>query len=309
MKQWAGKILTGCNGNELLQKLINEANAQCIHRANEATGLKFKCYSPWMSHAFKRSEWSYLHHDFTEPTLPSDERLIALSLAFDDDGPLRAIDPSNLDRQICFDQPLVIDEFRSRVSGYLKIVQNLGSDYSGRLNALVQEIIPLRKIKADAPIRFDGEGMTTQCYRGGIFLTLAKKSERHECENLLNFVHELGHQSFNLLLTSDSVVAGNIYSPAYSPVRKTMRPGILAFHALVAVAYMVELMARAPNIFLSTSDSRWVRQRYLKLMRDLEYGLASVRTLSLTEVGKEVVQEFEALFSFAQVGSRDYKYN
>jgi len=300
MKNWQGTLLTGHNGERFLSRMAEIAHAQSLERTESATGQKFSSYRPWMSHSVKRLSWSHLHQEQAGLTIPTGDRLRILSEAFNEGGALKAIDPSNEDREINFDHPLVIEDFRSKISKYLSEVSGLGEDYRNRLSALVQEVIPLRKITPDLPVRFDGEGMTTQCYRGGVFLTLAQESDRHHCENLVNLIHEIGHQAFNLLLCSDTVVSGDLNTPAYSPVRKTMRPGILAVHALVAVAYMVELMARAPELFLKDSSPKWVRERFLGLTNDLEYGLATVRSLPLTPVGTELINEFYSLHQFSR---------
>ncbi len=307
MKSWEGCILTGRAGASILERMSEKAQLQALQRSIETTGRTYKSYSPWMSNAAMRPKWSSLHVDHIGPTIPTIERLKDLADAFNDHGPLKAIDPSNTDREVNFDQSQVITLFRERASRYIGELSGLGDDYGIRLRSLVQEVIPLRKIRADMPVRFDGEGMTTQCYRGGVFLTLAHASERNHCEDLLNIIHEVGHQAFNLILCSDQVVEGDIYSPAYSPVRKTMRPGILAVHALVAVVYMVELMVRCPHLFLKHSDRNWVGRRFAGLLADFEFGLASMRSLPLTSIGLQLAEEFESLHRFASRECHEYK--
>ena len=179
MSAWPGLLITGSNGQAFIRQMSNRAKIQAMQRSMETTGFSFANYSPWMSHARRRNEWSLLHSNATGVAIPTDERLRLLAHAFNENGPLRAIDPSNTDREINHDHSAEIERFRDRLGVYISQIQTLDLDFSGRLNDLVQEVVPLRKILPDMPVRFDGEGMTTQCYRGCVFLTLAHESDHH----------------------------------------------------------------------------------------------------------------------------------
>jgi hypothetical protein len=295
MIKWSGHLITGERGAAVLALLSETANAQALSRAIDATGGEYSRYEPWMSNASKRSVWVRLQGG--GPLVPEVERLRLMKAVFHEGGPLRAIHPDNIAQEVDCDARARA-AFCSTTEKYIADLIT-APDYGNRLSALLRELIPLTTVPGFLG-RSDGEGLSSQLYQGGVFIKLAEPSDHADCENLLNLVHELGHQALNLILNSDPLICGDVSKPVYSVIRKTFRPGIMSFHALAAVAYMLELILRAPELFYATSNPVWVAERIRNLRSDMELGLATVREMPLTQVGRELVEEFESLL---QLGS------
>jgi HEXXH motif-containing protein len=298
MITWKGRALTGPAGAEILTDLAKTADFQSLQRSEEANQTKFSHFEPWMSNAAKRAEWSDLQR--SRSLVPPPEDLKKLKKMLNDGGPLRAISPVNVSQDVADSDGDLYQSFCSQALWLSDTIKKVSVDHDARLNAMLVEVIPLGTSSSKYASRADGEGLSSQTYRGAVFLKLADESAYSNCEDLLNFIHELGHQAFNLILNADPIVSGDAEQQVYSVIRKTMRPGVMSFHALAAVAYMLELMVRAPQLFCIDSEPTWATARFDGLINDMETGLATIKPLALTSWGKTILLEFEELAKFAR---------
>jgi hypothetical protein len=78
----------------------------------------------------------------------------------------------------------------------------------------------------------------------------------------------------------------------YSPIRKTMRPGIKCMHALVALAFMVRFLRRIIEIKSDLTEREWlfvVEQKSI-LERDIKLGLQYMNPKNCSKVGLVVLK-------------------
>lgn len=301
MSSWKGSFITGPKGSARLKALALKLDEQVLERTNAVVEGEFTQYQPWMSNAQMRTSWSSLG-SYSSRIITDKDYLKALSGFFEEDSfPMRAIHPENRSQAIEFSDSERISQFHDNMDQYIEMLTSLGLDYQERLDALVRQLIPLTVASPELSQRFDGEGLSTLLFRGGIFLNLAKESDRQHTENLLNLVHELGHQALDTYLLCDQIIVGDPETPSYSVVRKTFRPGILSIHALAATAYMVELMLRGWRLLSQLSGHDQIKKRYAELLSDLSLGIGQAKALPLTPTGREIMSEFETLFNAAQI--------
>ena len=135
-----------------------------------------------------------------------------------------------------------------------------------------------------------------------MFLTLPTKSNEAQLELLLNIVHEMGHLALTTYQNYDSIIAKDIEMPLYSVIRKTKRPGILAFHAMIATVYMLEFLIdlKESNIEIITSKE-YINKRAKGLIKSLKDALNIFKNVELTKLGTEIFHESYGIFALAQL--------
>jgi hypothetical protein len=106
----------------------------------------------------------------------------------------------------------------------------------------------------------------------------------------------MGHQALGIYQASDSILT-DPKTPVYSAVRKTIRPGIHSFHAMVALAYMVDyLQARMGNAAnLSGNQISYFQFRLEELGAGLKIAVSSFEKVALTAVGECIYSDCVSL--------------
>lgn len=86
--------------------------------------------------------------------------------------------------------------------------------------------------------RQDGNSFTDPDFLGAIFTSIDPRSPFPDITLNITFAHELGHLCLMFYQFSGDLFFGN-KKEVYSGVRKTTRPIVAAFHAAVALTYMI----------------------------------------------------------------------
>lgn len=123
-----------------------------------------------------------------------------------------------------------------------------------------------------------------------MFLSIPRMLEFRDLELSINLAHEMGHQALMVLQAADRIVAGDLGMPIFSGVRKTNRPAIQSFHAMIALSFMVEYTAtrlQCPGP-LTEVEQTYLRKRFQELAEDLKVSLAAFEDVSLTPVGERL---------------------
>ena len=263
--------------------------------ARNFKGSTFLSYSPWMSFVEEREA---LHSYFAPPA----------SQVSVDKGLLRELRRLFWTRPRCplgrtsvtFPWISIDTQAGSRnLDLYfeaVELVSSSGEAWRRRVNVLAKTIVPLKTLSPRA--RPGGVGFSTQLIKGAVFLSRPNLGKLSAIELAINLAHEIGHQSLNIYLASDRVIAGKIDAPVYSAIRKTKRPAILSFHAMVALALIVDFSrARlaSPGGGLSDIEHDYLAGQLKIFEASLKIAIKSFGPIQLTQLGQELLAEFQNL--------------
>ncbi len=198
------------------------------------------------------------------------------------------------------DDPSKIDQFNFETEKVIRELSTLNNSWSKRLITLISEIIP-RTSSNPETLRENGTGLSTHYYRKGVFLSLPKKKHNLQIELLLNLVHEMGHQALINYQKQDKIIKSPHDESIFSVVRKTNRPAILSFHAMVATMYMTELIATSYEKLLELATPEYLKVRFHGLIKDLKDSIKHLEKLEFTQLGQNMMNESRALYIFSSM--------
>jgi hypothetical protein len=182
----------------------------------------------------------------------------------------------------------------------IDLVATTNDSWKIRFQSLARFIVPLKTIGKG--VRVGGVGFSSEFAKGAIFLSIPKTEKFPEIELSINLAHEMGHQSLMIFQSGDRIIDGDLGLPVFSGVRKTNRPAIQSFHAMIALVSMVEYaLSRLDNpIPLSVDGQRYLRNRLEALLRDLAVAVAGFTNIPLTRIGQVLYGESRSLLAKAE---------
>ena len=186
----------------------------------------------------------------------------------------------------------ILMEGNSEIYDAFKIIESSCPWLWNNFEEIITSIVP---VKSKTKIRSIG-GATDYYLTGMIFFSFYEKPFSVE-ELAISFAHELGH---NMLMIYQAgmipVEKFELDKKVYSGVRKTNRPTLGAFHAAVALGYMVTLCNTASkNENLEESQRRFFSERHGQYISDLSDGLKALSEVKLSNLGKCIVEELNSL--------------
>ncbi|MBC7457958.1 MAG: hypothetical protein H7235_06745 [Bdellovibrionaceae bacterium] len=156
------------------------------------------------------------------------------------------------------------------------------------LDSSVKFFVPLIGVSSKDELRSGGSGKSAHWLKGAIFLSLPTTPKNSILELALNIVHELGHQILMVYQDADQILI-NPNEEIYSSVRKTKRPAIMSFHALIAVYFMLFFLK---NLSVADEDQRdFINERQKILYSDFVGGAFALKDASFTPVGLALFHE------------------
>lgn len=184
----------------------------------------------------------------------------------------------------------------------IDLVVTADGSWDERFAALVRMIVPLKTIGKN--VRRGGVGFSSEYAKGAIFLSIPRQAEHADVELSINLAHEMGHQALMVYQASDQIIEGNLGLPVYSGVRKTNRPAIQSFHAMIALAFMVEYVNdRLTQDRLRRSDAFvYLERRGEELIADFEVAIEAFKGVVLTPIGQKLYAECRELLRSVKPG-------
>ena len=123
----------------------------------------------------------------------------------------------------------------SQLNDALALILRRSDFFVELIRRFLRVIVPLRPVGKDL-----GHGCTVELWRGVVFVGPCTK-DPDPIVLAMGLVHELAHGIMSLLNASDPLILVDADGLVYSPIRQARRPRILAFHALLALTFMVRL--------------------------------------------------------------------
>lgn len=200
--------------------------------------------------------------------------------------PFGKVDKDSIVGEVCVSE-YEIEKFNLEINDALKLVRN-----SPSLRCLVDSAVKFYVPLAGLSLREQGSGKSCHWLKGAVFLSVPQSGNYKTFELALNLVHELGHQVLMLFQDCDPIMS-DIRLPVYSAIRKTQRPAILSFHALIAIYFMLHL---CKSVLSSEEvvDLQYRRHIYMKaetLSSDLIAGAYSLRHIEFSPLGLSLMDE------------------
>lgn len=178
------------------------------------------------------------------------------------------------------------------------LVLQAGNPWKKNFSSLVRLLIPLHAT-GEVP-RQGGVGFSTEHMKGAVFLSVPSQPNHKVLELAINLVHEMGHQALMIYQASDAILNCELGKPVFSGVRKTFRPAIHSFHALIALSFMVDFLnAISLKPIFSEEEFAYLRSRHIELSSDLETALRGFQKIPLTKVGEKLYDEANCVFKVA----------
>lgn len=184
----------------------------------------------------------------------------------------------------------------------IQLVVTTDDSWQQRFDSLVRMIVPLKTIGKN--VRRGGVGFSSEYAKGAIFLSIPRQKEFPEIELSINLAHEMGHQALMVYQAADQIIEGDLGLPVYSGVRKTNRPAIQSFHAMIALAFMVEYVTKRMMRDHSSADaaSIYLGQQKAVLVTDFEVAIKAFDGIALTPIGQKLYGECQELLQFVRDG-------
>lgn len=299
--EWQGRWLTGSRGTERVVTLSEQLALQTKQCAEITTMQQFPCYQPWMCCPARYDVWSVspyvqaMGDRATSPAVVDPQQLQFLQHAFSTapEQPFGHLKTGQTNFRICDSLSADLLQYSTELNAAIFLLTTADTTLAVRWQHLVCQVIPLGPLESGTPVRREGYGMSNHLYRGGIFVGLPSVFPGSTIELAINLAHELGHQAAMVYQYADCLLETEHATPVYSAVRKTERPAIMSFHAVVALLYMVEFLWHARRLVKIPADAAYAGQRWKTLREDLAMGLAALQSLQLSVLGKGMLQECE----------------
>lgn len=162
---------------------------------------------------------------------------------------------------------------------------------------MVEAVIPIEHYRNGLPHR---RGFSSGEALGLIFTTFLERKTKHigarRAVLAVDLAHEIGHHALMLYQLGDPIFVSPADAPVYSAVRQSARPAIMALHANVAAAYMIETCL---GILHDRTQSNADEKVYaLASLSDFEtqqrLGLESLRAqCRFTRLGELIMRDLE----------------
>lgn len=288
-----GTWVTGSVGTVNLKNFTDQLHGKYLSKINQELNFNVNRYEPWMSLQTDRIHNKLIGH-FSGPVwiVSDQERLRLLS-------EILSSNFANLERFKIPESNEIPQDFSSAIGSALDLIYSVHSKWKLRFESLIQIISPLAS-KDNTPLREMGSGTSVHWFKGCIFVSLPKKFAYRDIELSINLVHELGHQALMIYQNCDPILISDPMTPVYSAVRLTHRPALLSFHALIALAYMVEYLN---ELVLALDGERrvYAQHRGKELRSALKDGLERFEGIQFTTFGYALMSEFKQLLESKHV--------
>lgn len=254
---------------------------------------EFKNYYPWMdAYEEHKNTKLFVKHQVLGPLLIDSFILNEIESVYrENDNPLGLMLPEEKSFRI---SRFVSDENLQKYVDGFELFSSTGEYWRGLYSTLCQFIVPIYSTRQN--VRTGGVGFSSLRARGTIFLSLPSDVNLNQIHLAINLAHELGHQTLMIFQGADSILKGELTRPLYSVIRKTMRPAINSFHAVVAAAFMLKFVS---DILLGNrllpAERIYCENYRGELIECLSQGIETCNQLQFTPIGQKLLCECKDL--------------
>ena len=274
--------LTGNTGTNKIALLSGRFESVCLDRVNNNSTVVYPDYTPFMSLNDGRENLPRLLLEKKSLLVKDNDYLKHLSDFYSPPANNRLGDKNTV--EFGFDQSkeeifdAALEFFISNNSFVVDIFKSI-----------VKNIIPMRTIESE--VRKEGVGNSNRESIGALYLSAPSAEPKH-LQLAINIAHEVGHQALMLYQTSDSIIhPAELTRNVYSAVRRTDRPAIQSFHALVAVVYMRDFVNSIDLSKLNDSEKNFIERQHIQFIGWLKANIWDFKKITFTNIGKMIYDE------------------
>lgn len=274
--------LTGNTGTNKIALLSGRFESVCLDRANNNSTVVYPDYTPFMSLNDGRENLPRLLLEKKSLLVKDNDYLKHISDFYSPPANNRLGDKNTV--EFGFDQSkeeifdAALEFFISNNSFVVDIFKSI-----------VKNIIPMRTIESE--VRKEGVGNSNRESIGALYLSAPSAEPKH-LQLAINIAHEVGHQALMLYQTSDSIIhPAELTRNVYSAVRRTDRPAIQSFHALVAVVYMRDFVNSIDLSKLNDSEKNFIERQHIQFIGWLKANIWDFKKITFTNIGKMIYDE------------------
>lgn len=278
MSQW----LTGNTGVEKLALLNERFENLCLTRINKELNSNFSHYTPCMSLDKGRDKLPKILLEKQNILIKNNNYLSSLADFY--------TPPAN---QRIEGKNTVKFEFNSSngdiFNSAIEFFESSSSFVVDVYKSIITNIVPMNTIEGS--VRIEGAGNSNHESLGAIYLSVPSQHPM-EIQLAINIAHEVGHQALMLYQTSDSIIIPQeLGRNIYSAVRKTNRPAIQSFHALVALVFMRDFIASIDRTDLSQEKSVFIESQLASYNCSLKTNVLDFKNIFFTGIGNRIYEE------------------
>ncbi|MCB9092867.1 MAG: hypothetical protein H6621_00040 [Halobacteriovoraceae bacterium] len=270
------------SGVEKILELNSSLKQKTIEEFNRVSSRSEKVYSPWMCCFSDHQSLSSILWD-DNFFINNCETLNVLARAYKIPEAKQVFLNGKETKSISIDLPVQKD-YEEKFQKAFKLIQKNQSILSQLFVDLVKHVVPLRTVPN--AVQKIGVGFSSQYARGAIFLGVPSLENISYVQLAINLAHEIGHQALMIYQSADQIIENGLHEDVYSYVRKCNRPAIQAFHASMALAYMVLFLRNINHAELSSQESNFARESLKTLEKDFKDSVLSFRNMEFSEVGR-----------------------
>lgn len=302
-------FLFGASAYANLDKLSKKLEDQALLKSSIKLSASFHRYSLWMSNYDNKRRFFVAQSVFDKLSsgdlVPRNKDLEVLhSALLDENGGFKYLDPEDTIRTLHPLPDLKYRIFSEVTASAIDTISHVHPSLSRLFDRLIGAVIPVTPINGDwRDLREYGTGLSTHALRGALFMSLPYSSPIL-FEHTLNLVHELGHQVLMTYQCCDPLFpSGCEYIESFSVIRRTTRPAAKSLHALVATAFMVELLNHVnPDHLRSLGVSKsYFERRYQGLIGDLGEGIDILAPIPKTPLGSLIFDELTDRLTYSRL--------
>ncbi len=151
-------------------------------------------------------------------------------------------------------------------------------------------------VKSVVPIsdQFDslktGNAFSDRHFIGTLFTSIKRTNQFPEIDLNISLAHELGHQALMIYQYSNDLLI-DFKAPTYSAIRKTLRPAIASFHAVVALSHMLSAVNSLLESNLDTERKTYLRNLQKEYASSFDSGLNALKSIQTTELADLILND------------------
>lgn len=278
MNQW----LTGNTGIKKLTLINQRFENLCLARINKELNSSFSHYTPSMSLDKGRDKLPKILLEKQSLLIKNNNYLSSLTNFYTPPANKVIEGKNTVEFGVNSRNE---DVFNSAIAFFM----SSSSFVVGAFKSIITNIIPMNTIESS--VRIEGVGNSNHESLGAIYLSVPSQHPK-EIQLAINIAHEVGHQALMLYQTSDSIIVPQeLGRNIYSAIRKTNRPAIQSFHALVALVFMRDFIASVDRTCLSQDKSVFIESQLTSYNCSLKANILDFKNISFTDIGKRIYGE------------------
>lgn len=279
--------IIGADAPSKINELAQTFHARKLAQASQRAGREFSRYEPWMGHPGNVFSASIALQD--DALFCFDDAYIRNFGEHFEKNSIPILDVKGEARRVFLFPGMAAkyEDGPNRIRGGWHHLLKVNTDLAGIAQSLVIQILPVRGNVLDW-----GNSVTSHLLPGLIFMGLGNPASPFPVQDMaVGFAHEIGHQALLIYQNADPILNGDLQTPIYSGVRKMHRPAIMAIHAAVALAYMIDTTQKLVKQATLKEETAHLRDSQGHMTKNLIVSLNDMTRLSFTDIGARIMQD------------------